>query len=250
MKPFYEHAGVTIYHGDCRDILPTLAKVHAVITDPPYEAEAHASGRRLNGRTEELRDRKVREIHADPLEFAPMTSALRAESALAMANVCSGWILAFCQAEAVALWKQALENGGAAYRRAMVWIKPDGAPQLSGDRPAMGYESIVAAWAGEGPSRWNGGGKRGVFAFGKHDAGMGHGGKQNFHQTQKPERLMRQLIVLFSNDGETILDPFIGSGTTLVAAKSLGRKAIGVEVEERYCEIAAKRLAQEVLEFA
>jgi DNA modification methylase len=68
------------------------------------------------------------------------------------------------------------------------------------------------------------------------------------HPTQKPEAVMRWCIKLSGTQG-TILDPFMGSGTTLVAAKNLGRKAIGVEIEERYCEIAVKRLAQEVFNF-
>jgi site-specific DNA-methyltransferase (adenine-specific) len=69
----------------------------------------------------------------------------------------------------------------------------------------------------------------------------------NLHPTEKPESVIQQLIVC--NEGETILDPFMGSGTTLRAAKDLGRKAIGIEIEERYCEIAAKRMAQEVFNF-
>ena len=69
------------------------------------------------------------------------------------------------------------------------------------------------------------------------------------HPTQKPLRLMQELVELFTNIGEIILDPFMGSGTTLLAAKNLARKSIGIEIEEKYCEIAAKRLRQEVLSF-
>ena len=69
------------------------------------------------------------------------------------------------------------------------------------------------------------------------------------HPTQKPLRLLRLLLTDYSEQGQTILDPFMGSGTTLRAAKDLRRKAIGIEIEEKYCEIAAKRLEQEVFDF-
>jgi site-specific DNA-methyltransferase (adenine-specific) len=141
--------GVTLYLGDCRDVLPTLGKVAHVITDPPYEREAHDPGRRLNGRTVELKDRRIREIDTSPIDFEPTTPELRSACAAEFGRLCGGWVLVFCQAEAVQVWRESLEIGGCVYRRAMVWIKPDSAPQLSGDRPAQGYESIVTAWAGE-----------------------------------------------------------------------------------------------------
>ena len=69
------------------------------------------------------------------------------------------------------------------------------------------------------------------------------------HPTQKPERIIRQLVTASTRPGDVVLDPFAGSGTTLVVAKATGRRAIGIEIEERYCEIAAKRMGQEVFQF-
>jgi site-specific DNA-methyltransferase (adenine-specific) len=110
----------------------------------------------------------------------------------------------------------------------------------------MGYETICAMHQ-VGRSTWNGGGKHGVFTHmtSSHENVNG----AQVHQTVKPIKLMSELVSLFTDEGEAILDPFMGSGTTLRAAKDLGRKAIGIEIEERYCEIAAKRMAQGVLNF-
>jgi len=230
----------TLYLGDCLEILPHLPKVDAVITDPPYEAEAHTAQRRSLGRGSEDGRRDILE---SALPFAPMNHALRLGISGQIKNICAGWALVFCQAEALHLWRENFEGWGAKWRRAMVWVKPDGMPQFSGDRPGMGYESIAAVWCGEGASQWNGGGKHGVFVIPKHDAGNGHGGSENDHPTQKPRRLMIQLVGLFSNGGEQIvLDPFMGSGTTGVACNDLARKFIGIEIEPKYFEIACERI--------
>lgn len=239
--------GVTLHLGDCREILPALGRVDHVITDPPYEAEAHSAGRRLLG---SLAVRGAgsaeRIIDASPLPFAPLDSGARQDASRIFAACSDGWVLVFCQAEAVAAWRDSLASCGLAWRRAMVWIKPDGAPQLSGDRPAQGYESICAAWAGAGRSKWNGGGRRGVFTFCKHDPGSGHGGASNVHPTQKPVALMGELIELFSDSGQTVLDPFMGSGTTGLAAVRLGRRFIGVERDPGFFDAACRRISAEL----
>lgn len=231
----------TLYLGDCRDVLPSIRADHT-ITDPPYEAEAHGAGKRVLGRKADVKGGSARVLHTGGLDFEAITSDLRQHVAAWAGESCDGWFLAFCQAEAIDQWRQALLAGGAQWRRAMVWVKPDSSPQLSGDRPAQGYESIAAAWCGDGGSKWNGGGKRGVFTYGKHDIGAGNGGRSNEHPTQKPISLMSDLLSLFSNPGQVVCDPFMGSGSTGLAAVQLGRRFIGIERDERYFEIACRRI--------
>jgi site-specific DNA-methyltransferase (adenine-specific) len=202
--------------------------VDVVITDPPYEAEAHTSERlvaRAGGR-----------LQKEPIVFPAITEDERLESSKQMARLSRRWILVFCQVEGAMKWRAALEVAGAVYKRTCVWVKPDGKPQYSGDRPGIGYESIVVCHA-PGRSVWNGGGSHGVFT-------VSRGGEpRTGHQTQKPLALMETLVRLFSNHGELILDPFAGSGSTGVAALRLGRRFVGWERDLGYGETARKRLA-------
>ena len=216
--------------GDCLRGLAGLAdrSVDVVITDPPYEAEAHTPDRmvaRARGRLE-----------CEPIAFPPITEEARLESARQMARLARRWILVFCQVEAAMKWRAALEAGGAVYKRTCQWIKADGKPQYSGDRPGIGYESIVACHA-PGRSSWNGGGSHGVFIVNEG------GDPRTGHQTQKPLALMELLVRLFSAHGEVVLDPFAGSGTTGVAAMRLGRRFLGWEMDPAYVAIASRRLA-------
>jgi site-specific DNA-methyltransferase (adenine-specific) len=231
----------TLYLGDCREVLASLGPVDHVITDPPFEKEAHTLQRRALGRGSADGHRDIKDA---ALPFEAITAEDRLSVSAQMGQLASGWVLVFCQAEAVANWREALELGGVAYRRAMVWLKPDGMPQFTGDRPGMGYESIVAGWAGSGKSHWHGGGRHGVFTFTKHDTGSGHGGAGNPHPTTKPQRLMAELVRLFTGPGDTILDPYMGSGSTGSAAVAQGRKFIGVEARPDYFEIACDKVYQ------
>lgn len=228
--------GVTLYCGDMMDVLPTIDRADHVITDPPFEEEAHTLQRRINRGATRGGDGDL--VSVEALPFAALTEEQRQAVAHWGAKRCQGWFLAFCQAEAVAIWEATLEAAGASYKRSMVWIKPDGMPQYSGDRPGMGYESVVAAWCGPGKSRWNGGGRHGVFRHNKND----NGGRAAPHPTTKPLPLMRELVELFTNHGALIVDPFMGSGTTGVAAVKLGRRFIGIEIEEKYHSIACRRI--------
>lgn len=239
MTPYYADEAVTLYHGDCRFFWEHAPKVDHVITDPPYEAEAHTLQRRVQRQSNSSAE-YGRVVTVEPLEFPPITASDRAYAMSAFAVLARRWVLVFCQIEGAPKWRESGENAGLVYKRTCVWVKPDGMPQLTGDRPGMGYEAFVAMHK-PGRSVWNGGGRHGVYTVPKGADGNVGG---NDHPTQKPVALMVELVRDFTNEGDTILDPFAGSGTTGVAAKLNGRKAILIEREEKYCEVAAKRLAE------
>lgn len=225
MKPYYSHAGITIYHGDCRDVLPSLPPADHMISDPPYSEETHAGAR-----TGSL-EKKL--IDFQSISFADLCLVVSACAARRWSVFTADW------RHMVALEKAPPD--GARFVRAGVWVKPNYTPQFTGDRPATGWEAVAMLHRAGEKMRWNGGGRRAVWDFTKENNGD--------HPTQKPLKLYTDLVAAFTDQGETIIDPFMGSGTTLVAAKLLGRKAIGIEREEKYCEIAARRLAQDVLRF-
>lgn len=232
-------AAYAVVCGDCRDVLgliPNDAVDHA-LSDPPYEAAAHTLGRRVNTTTLADGGRLVEEA---ALSFAPITDDLRRAVAIEMARIAKRWVAAFCQVEAAMRWSEAFAAGGAPTRRIGVWVKPDAMPQFSGDRPGMGYESIVFAHR-KGRSTWNGGGRVGVFTHNKNTPGGAH-----VHETQKPLPLMLELVELFTDPNELVLDPFAGSGTTGVACLRLGRRVILIERDAKYAEIARERMAAEV----
>src|SRR5215831_5320746 len=215
--------------GDCLSGLAELGagSVDVVISDPPYEAEAHTSERPVA--------RAGGKLAVEPITFPPITEEQRSEASRQMARLARRWMLVFCQVEAAMKWRAALEAAGAVYKRTCLWVKPDGKPQYSGDRPGVGYESIVACHA-PGRSTWNGGGSHGVFIVNKG------GDPRTGHQTQKPLALMELLVRLFSEPGELVLDPFAGSGSTGVAAIRLGRRFLGWEMNPEYARVARRRL--------
>lgn len=217
--------------GDCLEIMPTLGKVDAVVTDPPFEQEAHRAIRRTHN--------SIKTGIAAGLDFAPITEDLRYFVPKWAKENCSGWGIYFCQVEAVAAWRDAIEDCEGKYKRACSWVKPDSSPQFNGQMPAQGYENFVCQWAGEGHSKWNSGGKRGVYIHLTNQPDR-HGG----HPTEKPIPLMKEILTDFTNHQDLILDPFMGSGTTGVACVKLGRKFIGIELDPKYFDIACKRIEE------
>lgn len=227
-----------LYNEDCRFILPTLHNVDAVVTDPPYESQMHAAkrGEKAFGATRRIR----LDGHANPppVDFASI-DGMREDVAPAIVKISAGWSLIFCTPEGVAPWRDALEAAGAKYKRACVWVKPDSAPQFNGQGPAMGAEMFVAAWCGKGHSKWNGGGRRNVFTHLCQPSN-----RTGLHPTEKPISLMMELVKLFTDYGDTVLDPFMGIASTGVACVKLGRKFIGIERERKYFDIACRRIEE------
>jgi site-specific DNA-methyltransferase (adenine-specific) len=225
-----------LYLGDCRDILPTLGKVDHAIFDPPYEDVLHAAmGARRSLRTD---GKEYASNRLEGLSFGGIDET-RDEVAALVCAATSGWVIAFCLAEGVRAWRDVLQAAGAKYDTCLAWVKPDATPRFNGQGAARGFECAVTAWTGKGHKRWNAGGKRGVYTHCVNGPE-----RQGEHPTEKPRRLMAELIGDYTCKGETILDPFMGSGTTGVAAVQMGRKFIGIEREPKYFDIACRRIEE------
>jgi site-specific DNA-methyltransferase (adenine-specific) len=232
MTPYYSDDLVTLYHGDCREVLVSLAdqSVDCVITDPPYTERTHRSARAKDSHG------KVQSTLRGA--FPSISDATLRDSLEAAGRVSRGWVIATLD------YRHAVEFDvtpppGLRVMRIGVWVKTNPTPQISGDRPSQGWEAIAYMHRADVRAKWNGGGRHGNFVIPIPPP--------EGHPTAKPLGMIADWVRLFTNPGDTVLDPFAGSGTTLRAAKDEGRKAIGVELDERYCEVIAKRLSQDTL---
>jgi site-specific DNA-methyltransferase (adenine-specific) len=221
---------------DCRDVLPTLGKVDHVISDPPYEAVFHAAMGKL--RTLRNDGKEYASNRMNGLIFEGIDDSRQIFSDL-FCKASSGWVIAFCLAEGVQAWRDCLQSSGAKYDTCLAWVKPDATPRFNGQGAARGFECAVTAWTGKGHKKWNAGGKRGVYTFCTNNPE-----REGTHPTEKPIGLMQELVSDYTNPQQTILDPFMGSGTTGVACVNLGRKFIGIELDPDYFEIACKRISE------
>lgn len=245
MKPFYEDSAVQLFHADCREVLPHLQSVDHVITDPPYDEHTHTRQRRGSatpgrGKQFGLGNSISMERHvgfgfidAEELHFA----------ATEFERLAKRWVLVFCSMEQQVEWKRELVMCGLEHVRFGIWHKPGATPQFTGDRPGTVTEAIEIAHR-PGKKRWNGGGKFAHWTVPIVKAQTG----ERCHPTQKPEQLMEALVADFTDPGDVILDAYAGSGSTGVAAKRLGRRAILIERDEAHAETAAKRLSQGALD--
>lgn len=200
MTPYYEGDGVQIFHGNCREVLPSLPKVDLVLTDPPYGIARVMKGGKGTGHWTLLSNGNEWDHTAPDLTFL-----MGAASSFVI------WGGNYFDLPPSRCW--------------FVWDKLNAVPTMgqcelawtNADRPIQRFKWPV--------------------------------GRVNYgHPTEKPLKLIVWSLEQSRTSG-TVLDPFMGSGTTLVAAKELGRRAIGIEIEEKYCEIAANRLRDTVVLF-
>lgn len=224
VTPYYEEAGITIWHGDCRDIIPTLPACDLLLTDPPYGV-AYVTARRLQD--DPQRVPVIGDESAWAYDFL-------ARSLDCLIKVDRHWYI-FASPRMLPAAMTATTP-----KQVLAWDKENSG--TVGDLVAgfgESWEAILYGMKGRRPLR--GIRPRSVIRSDWSST------NDPVHPTVKPVTLLRRLIEWSTDPGEMVFDPFMGSGTTLRAAKDLGRKAIGIEIEERYCEIAVQRLAQEVL---
>lgn len=231
IKPYFEdkEAGITIYHGDCREIIPIIGRVNSIVTDPPYGVE-------FSGKTWFSQNRGEARISAIGYESykddeSTFYSVVRPAIKAAL---------------------EAADCGLVFMADTSIWLLPPGSGLGGVFLPAgtglgsWGFQNFMhCIFYGKDPYLAKGMGSRPTGKYGT----WANDANKSGHPCAKPLDVMNWAVARASLHGDTILDPFMGSGTTLRAAKDLGRKAIGIEIEEKYCEIAVKRLGQEVLRF-
>lgn len=212
--------GVTLYLGDCREILPSLGKVDAVVTDPPYGVNLGDHGGAADGRTSHVLVKGHYESYSDTEQNLVVIVVPAIELALSISR--RG--LVFCAGSQMWRFPKADAVGG-------VYM-----PSAQG-RSKWGFSSLAHCMLYGSAPALNLGAKA-TALYSTETA------EKNGHPCPKPIGWMRWAVNLASLNGETILDPFMGSGTTGVAAVKLGRKFIGIEIEPKYFDIACRRIEE------
>jgi DNA modification methylase len=242
VTPYYDQGGIVIYHGDCRDVLPSIRGVELVLTSPPYPA-------------------------ADMWNTAEDDLTRLNLDALTLSSECviDGGVICWQVADVprgdhgvittTTTTTHAAQTLGLKVRAQIIWDKASSnlVPICFMRRPvvpSLTHEFVLVFFKGDWIPREKKSGlgsKKGLMT--QSVWRISPEPRKYGHPAPYPLELANRCISLWSLEGDTILDPFAGTGTTLIAARRLDRKAIGIEYEERYCEIAAKRLAQGVLDF-
>lgn len=212
-----------LYRGDARAILATLPKDAATIavTDPPYTNSTRA-GARTNPSTSK----------PGPAPFAISYTDLH-WAIVDLARVTRRWVIGTFDRRHVTRLEEATPYGLRFIQKG-VWVKPDSAPQFNGKGPAPGHEDIAIMHRTGRSLVWNGGGGRAVYTHNVE--------RKVDYPTAKPIGLYVELLSLFANTGDTVIDPFCGSGTAAIAARALGMRAILIDASKVACAKTIGRL--------
>jgi len=253
VKPYYDEGGIVIYHGDCREILPALAPESADIvwTDPPY-GHNNNNGDLIHRWEAALGQSPNVEAEARPIandspdEMRAVVDVALRECARVLRRDCCCCCCCCCGGggprPTFAWLAERMDRDGLSFFHSVIWDK--GGLGM-GWRYRRNHEMVMIAhrrggklkweWEGSGPETAN------VVRIGKIIP------QADDHPTPKPLALIRHFLNLHGKRGDVVLDPFMGHGPTLRVAKDMGMSAIGIEIREDYCEIAARRLSQGVL---
>lgn len=225
----------TLYLGDCREILPGLPKVDAVITDPPYCSGGFSESGKQAAKGMGLRSETVRE-----LGWFVNDNMTTAGLCWLMSNV-AGWcrrslkqggtLTAFTDWRMAGHLAPAIESSGFRYQNLIVWAKPS-----AGLGTGFRAQHELALHFSNGTPVYHSASHGNVLTCSRVHS------SSREHQTQKPVELMRKIVETVSGESQTILDPFMGSGSTGVAAIESARKFIGIELDPDYFDIACRRI--------
>lgn len=216
-----------VRHGDYRDIGWQYAVDNelgwSLISDPPFSERTH-KGRRTGS-----------EVRKSEIPYASMSPKQAREFVKFWASMKPEWWVLFSDDALAQVWKKELARAGQYVFAPIPWVKPDAAPRMTGDGPASGTEWIVVARWPHNPRRM---GSRPPWYFEPTAS------TRSTRPGTKPLGLMRRLISDYSEPGQTVIDPFMGTGTTLLAAVEIGRRALGCDIDQDACNTASARLAE------
>lgn len=247
MTPYYSDDLATLYLGDALSVLATLpgSSVDAVITDPPYSSGGATQTARKASTKRKYESSTVTTGSPDFVGDSRDQRAYQYWCALWLSECLriakpGALLLAFTDWRQYAATADAIQAGGWTWRGALTWVKPRNAARPQKGRFSQPCEYVLWGTKGARPidphsddaapaGWWEGAAPRGA---------------ERVHLTEKPLGLMRHLLAPLK-PGETVLDPFAGSGTTGVAAQGLGIRSVLIEQTEHYCEVAARRLSQQ-----
>lgn len=245
MKPYYSDDYVTLYHGDCLEVLADLPResIGAIVTDPPYSSGGAFRGDRAQGTV-------AKYVNSDTAAYRPEFAGDNRDqrgfvawsamwlNAARYASTPGAPLVSFIDWRNLPALTDAVQAGGWVWRNIGTWWKPG--IRMQRGRFSSSAEYVI--YATNGPAVDGQGSPQNVVSV-KPDPSA-----DRDHIAQKPTDVCRWALQV-APAGAVVLDPFAGSGAVLVAAKSMGHRAIGVEVDERYCELIARRLSQDVLDF-